>query len=221
MSAGYPGGYGQPGFPGSHAPGQAPFPQQGPNLEPGPASPEGMGTGAKVGIGIAIGCATAILVLLVVMLAAGACTCQACSSCCSQMNDLAQKSREMEERESARINAVGETVHVSTFAVMVSEAQRQESTVVVSLDIENTSSIEEELDPTQFILEDSAGKRYAVDREKARLTMDGVQAGDTIPAQSTRTVRAVFSVAPEAKGLVLQFKTPAPSTYSRRFGLGI
>jgi hypothetical protein len=180
-----------------------------------------MGTGAKVGIGIAIGCVTCVVVILVVMLFMGACTCQACSSCCQQMSDLAEKSREAEQREAAKLNSMGETVHVDSLAVMVTDAQRQETTLVVTLEIENTSMLDTQLEPTQFILEDSEARRYAVDSDKAEITEDGVQAGQIVEGEGTITVRAVFTVPAEATGLILEFKTAKPSTSSRRFGLGL
>lgn len=174
-----------------------------------------------MGIGIAIGCVAAIVVLMVAMLAMGACTCQACSSCCHQMSDLAEKSRQMEQREAARIHPMGETVHVDSLAVTVTDAQRQESTVVVTLQIENTSLVEEDLEPTQFIIEDSNGKRHAVDTQKARLTMDGVQPGQKMGPEETATTRAVFTVDERSTGLILEFKTPEPLSHRRRFSLGL
>jgi hypothetical protein len=170
---------------------------------------------------VAIGCGGAAVVLVLVMLMMGACTCQACASCCADMQQMAEKAREAEQREAAKIHPVGETVHVDSLAVTVSDAQRRQSTVVVTVDIENTAVLDEELSPEQFTVVDGAGRRYAVDREKAEQTIKGVGPGNRVAGEQTVTTRAVFTIPQQARGLILEFETPEPSAHVRRFGLGL
>jgi len=188
---------------------------------PPPRQSSGLGTGAKIGIGIGIGCLVAVLVAGLVLLFMGACTCSACSSCCEGMAQMAQKQQEIEEREAAKLREVGETVQLGYVAVTISDAQRQGETVVVTADVENTSFDAVTLEPGMFRLSDASAKTYDVDADKAAMTMEGIQEGQSVESNATVTTRAVFTVPAESTGLVLEVKAPEYGYSKRRFKLGL
>ena len=196
-------------------------PHQQPAPVPAPQPEGGLGTGAKIGIGIGIGCLVAVLSVGLVLLFMGACTCSACSSCCESMSQMAQKQQEIEEREAARLREVGETVQLGFVSMTISDAQRQGETVVITADVENTSFDAVTIGPEMFSLSDADAETYAVDAEKAAMTMDGVQAGQSVESNATLTTRAVFTVPAEANGLILEVKAPEHGYSKRRFKLGL
>lgn len=200
-----------------------PYQQPGqPGYQPPPAQHKaGMSTGAKVGIGIGIGCLATVLIIVTVFLLMGGFTCYACSSCCAEMSKAAQHAQEMEEREAAKLREVGETVQLGSVSVTVSDAQRQGETVVVTVDVENESFAEVTLGPQMFRLEDSAAKSYAVDMEKAAMTMEGIGEDQLLDAEQSVTVRAVFTVPAESTGMVLEVKAPEYGYGRRRYKLGL
>jgi hypothetical protein len=196
-------------------------PYQQPAPVPAPRQDTGLGTGAKIGIGIGIGCLVAVLVAGLVLLFMGACTCSACSSCCEGMAQMAQKQQEIEEREAAKLREVGETVQLGYVSLTVSDAQRQGETVVITADVENTSFDSVTLGPEMFQLSDADAKTYEVDMDKAAMTMEGIQVGQSVESSTTITTRAVFTVPAESVGLVLQVKAPEYGYTKRRYKLGL
>ncbi|MBW2261463.1 MAG: DUF4352 domain-containing protein [Deltaproteobacteria bacterium] len=203
--------YQQPG-------GQSPGP---PALVPEPQSSGGLGTGAKIGIGIGIGCLVTVLAAGLILLFMGACTCSACSSCCEGMTQMAQKQQEIEEREAAKLREVGETVQFGHVSMTISDAQRQGETVVITADVENTSFDPVSIGPEMFKLSDSNAESYSVDADKAAMTLEGIQDGQSVESNATITTRAVFTVPAQSTGLVLEVKAPEYGYTKRRFKLGL
>jgi hypothetical protein len=137
------------------------------------------------------------------------------------MAQMAQKQQEIEEREAAKLREVGETVQLGYVSVTISDAQRQGETVVVTAEVENTSFDAVTLDPAMFRLSDAAAKIYDVDADKAAMTMEGIQEGQSVESSATVTTRAVFTVPAESTGLVLEVKAPEYGYSKRRFKLGL
>lgn len=196
-------------------------PYQQPGGQPPPQQSSGLGTGAKIGIGIGIGCLVAVLVAGLVLLFMGACTCSACSSCCEGMAQMAQKQQELEEREAAKLREVGETVELGYVSVTISDAQRQGETVVITAVVENTNFDAVTIGPEMFSLSDASAKTYGVDPDKAAMTMEGIQDGQSVESSASATTRAVFTVPAEATGLILEVRAPEHGYSKRRFKLGL
>jgi len=180
-----------------------------------------MSTGAKIGLGVGIGCAVAVLAVVLMFLFMGACTCSACSSCCAEISQAAKHAQKMEEIETAKLHAVGETVQMGSISVTVTDAQRQGETVVVTIGIDNEGYTEMALEPDMFALEDSSAKMYAVDEDKASMTVDGIQQGDVLASEASASFRAVFTVPPESTALILEIEDPEYGTTKRRWKLGL
>lgn len=186
-----------------------------------PQHSDGLGTGAKIGIGIGIGCLVAVLAVGLVLIFMGACTCSACSSCCEGMAQMAQKQQEIEEREAAKLREVGETVQLGYVSLTVSDAQRQGETVVVTAEVENTSFDAVTIGPGMFQLSDADARTYAVDMDKAAMTMEGIQDDQSVESNATITARAVFTVPATSTGLILEVKAPEYGYSKRRYKLGL
>ncbi len=188
---------------------------------PPPRPSSGLGTGAKIGIGIGIGCLVAVLAAGLVLMFMGACTCSACSSCCEGMAQMAQKQQELEEREAAKLREVGETVQLGYVSMTISDAQRQGETVVITAEVENSNFDAVTIGPEMFQLSDAGAKTYAVDPDKAAMTMEGIQDDQSVESNATVTTRAVFTVPAQSTGLILEVRAPEHGYSKRRFKLGL
>ena len=182
---------------------------------------KGLSTGAKVGIGVAIGCGSAVLAVLMALFLMGACTCKACASCCASMGDIAKTAQVQEEAESTSIWKVGETVQVMTLSFTVTDARRQEDTVVVTIEIENAGFDPFPLGAGMFLVEDGAGASFPVDVEKTAMTISGLAAGQEIASSEPSTVRTVFTIPQESTGLILVVSPESTGTSRRRISLGL